>query len=71
MAGCGCGFSAHTVYTDEEAQAHAEEVGVNPRPMETKNEIDARGAFVRDGRTHLSFLLEKKRMSGRLRIKDM
>lgn len=47
MAGCGCGFDAHTVYTDEEAQAYAEEVGVNPRPMETKNEIDARGAFVR------------------------
>ena len=34
-------------YSDEEAELHAGEVGVSPRPMETKNEIDERGAFVR------------------------
>lgn len=34
-------------YTDEEAERYAQLVGVPPRPMETKNEIDARGAFVR------------------------
>lgn len=34
-------------YTDEEAQQHAEEVGVPPRPNETISEIDARGAFIR------------------------
>ena len=36
-----------TPYTDEEAELHAKEVGVPPRPMETKNEIDERGAFIR------------------------
>lgn len=34
-------------YTDKEAQQHAEEVGVPPRPNETISEIDARGAFIR------------------------
>ncbi len=34
-------------YTDEEAEQHAGEVGARPRPMETKNEIDENGAFVR------------------------
>ncbi len=34
-------------YTDEEARLHAEEVGVPPRPKETLDEIDARGAFIR------------------------
>ena len=34
-------------YSDEEVELHAKEVGVLPRPMETKNEIDDRGAFVR------------------------
>ena len=43
-----CNFSSEvTIYTDEEAQRHAEEVGVPPRPKETKSEIDARGAFIR------------------------
>jgi putative glutathione S-transferase len=35
------------IYTDEEAEAHAQEVGVPPRPMETKSEIDDTGAFIR------------------------
>lgn len=35
------------IYTDEEARIHAQEVGVDPRPMETKSEIDERGAFIR------------------------
>ena len=34
-------------YTDAEAEAHAREVGVDPRPRETLEEIDARGAFIR------------------------
>lgn len=34
-------------YTDEEAEEHAKEVGVPPRPMETLNEIDETGAFIR------------------------
>ena len=45
-----CDISAHrakTKYTDEQAETYAKEVGAAPRPMETKNEIDARGAFVR------------------------
>jgi putative glutathione S-transferase len=39
--------AAASDYTDQEAEEHAREVGVPPRPMETKNEIDARGAFCR------------------------
>ena len=38
---------AKAPYTDEEARQHAEEVGVNPRPKETRSEIDERGAFIR------------------------
>lgn len=34
-------------YTDAEAEAHAREVGVDPRPRETISEIDERGAFIR------------------------
>ena len=34
-------------YTDVEAEAHAREAGVDPRPRETISEIDARGAFIR------------------------
>lgn len=34
-------------YTDIEAEAHAKEVNANPRPKETKEEIDERGAFIR------------------------
>ncbi len=34
-------------YTDEEAEAHAQEVGVDPRPNETISEIDGTGAFIR------------------------
>ncbi len=34
-------------YTDEEAENHAREAGVDPRPKETVSEIDARGAFIR------------------------
>ncbi len=58
MAGCGdfnnnvvaggCGVSfAQVLYTDEEAEKYAKEVGVNPRPKETLKEIDERGAFIR------------------------
>lgn len=35
------------VYTDEEAEKYAQEVGVDPRPNETLSEIDERGAFIR------------------------
>ena len=34
-------------YTDQEAEEHAKEVGVDPRPNETISEIDDRGAFIR------------------------
>ncbi|MBR6274116.1 MAG: hypothetical protein IKR27_03800, partial [Lachnospiraceae bacterium] len=34
-------------YTDAEAEEHARERGVNPRPKETISEIDERGAFIR------------------------
>lgn len=34
-------------YTDQEAEEHAREVGVDPRPRETISEIDERGAFIR------------------------
>lgn len=48
---CGsCSFESAPVvdvYTDEEAEQHAKEVGVNPRPRETVSEIDDRGAFIR------------------------
>ena len=50
-----CSIAAHSVntageaqpYTDEEAEAHAREAGVDPRPRETISEIDERGAFIR------------------------
>ncbi|MBQ8954008.1 MAG: glutathione S-transferase C-terminal domain-containing protein [Clostridia bacterium] len=34
-------------YTDELAEQFAQEAGVPPRPMETRNEIDDTGAFIR------------------------
>lgn len=34
-------------YTDELAEQYASQVGVDPRPMETKKEIDETGAFIR------------------------
>ncbi|MGM9636890.1 MAG: glutathione S-transferase C-terminal domain-containing protein [Eubacteriales bacterium] len=34
-------------YTDEEAEQHAREVGVDPRPRETVSEINERGVFIR------------------------
>lgn len=52
-----CDISAHRAkeaakvnafnYTDEEAELHAKEVDARPRPMETRNEIDDKGGFVR------------------------
>lgn len=42
-----CSFTPGNRYTDEEAQRHANEVGVSPRPKETLEEIDERGAFIR------------------------
>lgn len=38
---------AETLYTDALAEQFAQEAQVPPRPMETKNEIDETGAFVR------------------------
>lgn len=35
------------IYTDAEAEEHAQEVGVDPRPRETNVEIDETGAFIR------------------------
>ena len=49
-----CGLEAHrrkvlgqSEYTDSLAEKFAGEVKVNPRPNETKEEIDERGAFIR------------------------
>lgn len=48
-----CSIEAHKnkkvsqAYTDLLAEKFAKEVGVNPRPNETKKEIDERGAFIR------------------------
>ena len=44
---CSLNRVIDTVYTDEEAELHAKEAGVDPRPKETKAEIDERGAFIR------------------------
>lgn len=38
---------AAAAYTDEEAESHALQAGVDPRPNETISEIDERGAFIR------------------------
>ena len=52
--GSSCDIFAHqskakaaAAYTDAEAEEHAKEVGVKPRPKETISEIDERGAFIR------------------------
>ena len=51
MGCCGVDYTSAedllNAYTDEEARAHAEEVGVDPRPNETISEIDETGAFIR------------------------
>lgn len=52
MSCCGGDFvldkaNAGIAYTDEEAEKSAIERGVRPRPQEIKEEIDERGAFVR------------------------
>ena len=39
--------NCRSIYTDEEAERHAQEAGVPPRPKETLAEIDERGAFIR------------------------
>ena len=59
-------------YTDEEAERHAKEVGVSPRPNETLDEINERGVFVRQAN---SFIVpfgdkegEHKADKGRYRI---
>ena len=44
---CSLVRPATAAYTDAEAEAYAKEVGVPPRPQETRNEIDERGAFIR------------------------
>ncbi len=48
--GAACGLvnrKTKNVYTDAQAEAYAQEVGVDPRPTETISEIDERGAFIR------------------------
>lgn len=79
MSGC-CSFETQSAeknlytsgYTDAEAQQHAEEVGVPPRPKETRNEIDERGAFVRQANSFIVPFGDKegewKAEAGRYRI---
>ena len=63
---------ANIKYTDIEAEQHAKEAGVPPRPKETKNEIDERGAFVRQANSFIIPFGEKegewKAEAGRYRI---
>lgn len=47
-------------YTDIEAEQYAKETGVPPRPRETKNEIDERGAFVRQANSFVTPFGEKE-----------
>ena len=47
------GFPSIPGYTDAEAEEHAREVGVVPRPAETRNELDERGAFVRQANSFI------------------
>lgn len=47
MGSCGVKNSDDIIYNDALAEAYAKEVGVKPRPNETKSEIDDRGAFIR------------------------
>ena len=47
------GFPSIPGYTDAEAEEHAQEVGVVPRPAETRNELDERGAFVRQANSFI------------------
>ena len=45
--------AAAAPYTDAQAEAYAKEVGAVPRPQETKNEIDERGAFIRQANSFI------------------
>lgn len=47
-------------YTDAEAEEHAKEVGVPARPMETRNEIDESGAFIRQPNAFIQKFGEKE-----------
>ncbi len=49
-----------TTYTDEEARLHAEEAGVDPRPQEVREEIDERGAFIRQPNAFIKPFGEKE-----------
>ena len=59
-------------YTDAEAELHAKEVGVDPRPNETLVEIDERGAFIRQPNAFIKPFGDKpgdnKAEAGRYRI---
>lgn len=45
---CSIGITKNTdIYTDEQAEIDAKEAGIKPRPQEIKDEIDERGAFIR------------------------
>ncbi len=45
---CSFGTTENTdIYTDEQAEIDAKEAGIKPRPQEIKDEIDEKGAFIR------------------------
>ena len=44
----------NSAYTDELAEQFAKEAGVPPRPSETHNELDERGAFVRQANSFIT-----------------
>lgn len=64
MGCCGVDYTSAedllNAYTDEEARAHAEEVGVDPRPNETISEIDETGALSASPMHLFSLLVIKK-----------
>lgn len=69
--GC-CNFEQNRKLTDEIAEKYAKEVGVSPRPYETKSEIDEKGAFIRQPNSFITPFGEKdgelKAESGRYAI---
>ncbi|MCR5054073.1 MAG: glutathione S-transferase C-terminal domain-containing protein [Lachnospiraceae bacterium] len=51
---CSLENRPNNTYTDELAEKFAKEVGVDPRPNEVNDELDERGAFVRQANTFIT-----------------
>jgi hypothetical protein len=46
LGGESMSINTEWTYTDEQAEEYAAKTGMDPRPSETKNEIDETGAFI-------------------------